>query len=395
VSTFVDGVAVVAAVTLIAGGILGILIFGYPIWLRGRRQPFEWPVAPPAAWPSVEIVVPVHDELALIDGKLRNLAALSYPDARLTVRIVDGASSDGTPERIASWSRRHPQVKLLRVAAANKIAQLNAALDRSDATWILVTDADALLEPDTLARLVAEGDADPDLAVVGTFVEPAQAHPLERLHWRMVNRLRRQESRRGCASIVNGPCYLFRRALLTRFPDDVVADDAHVALVAAASRRRVACIPISVIELRAPRRFSDLVWHKSRRADAYLRELFRFLPHATTMRSPAREVFWWRLAHMVAVPVLGTLTSLGVLCGLVSAGSGVGIPLAVLAAALLAAAVYIRPRSATELLLGAGLSVVLIAVLLGSLITHRFSRQTACYRKVGSASVLERIGQTS
>jgi len=168
----------------------------------------------------------------------------------------------------------------------------------------MVTDADAQLPAETLERLMATGEADRTVAVVGAPVNPAGPHALEALHWKLGNYLRGLEGRRGCASLVAGPCFAFRRDLLDAWPDDAVADDMHVTFTAMTAGRRVELIDVAVTELRSPRHLTELVRHKFRRAHAYLREVFRFLPRVPVMPSPARGVFLWRAAHLTVLPLL-------------------------------------------------------------------------------------------
>lgn len=366
--------------------LLTVLLAGYLVWLgRGRRFEVGSSSSALMDWPLVDIIVAVHDEVGWIEEKLRNLSELRYPAARLKIWIVDGASSDGTAEAAAAWIRSGERFELLRLAVANKTAQLNAALGQSRGEWVMVTDGDARLGPDTLATLVASGEADAELAVVGTPVEPARAHALDALHWRMHNWLRQQESRLGFASIVTAPCYLFRRSLLATFPEDVVADDVHVALTAAACGRRVGFVAAAVTELRSPMRLIDLFRHKVRKADAYLREIFRFLPCLGAMASPAREVFLWRAAQMTIVPALATVTLMA-LAGWVASAEvlAVGMILAAPAGALLGIAIWLGWRYMPMLLQGLALAGLLMVVLLAALAAYPFSRQTSCYPKVAS-----------
>ena len=202
-----------------AAGLFALLVPGYLAWLRWGRRPSMAPGAPaPLVPPRVDVLVPVHDEAALIGAKLANLAALTYPPDRLRILIVDGASTDGTAELVEPLCATDARFALLCLDVADKTRQMNAGLARSRGEWVVVTDADARLAPDTLERLVATGEADPAVAVVGTAVVPERAHVLERLHWRVANAIRRHESERGWASLVAGPCYAFRRALFEQLP---------------------------------------------------------------------------------------------------------------------------------------------------------------------------------
>jgi cellulose synthase/poly-beta-1,6-N-acetylglucosamine synthase-like glycosyltransferase len=373
---------VFAVTGLVAGGAALAIVIGYLLWLgraRATSAPAGFP--PPCHWPRVDVIVPVHQEAAWIEDKLRNLAALVYPAGALRFWIVDGASTDGTSELVEAWTRRDRRFALVRMPVADKTTQLNAALRRTDAEWVLVTDADARLEPRTLVNLLAAGEADPLLAVIGTPVQPVGACAPERLHWSITNRLRERESRRGCASFVTGPCYLFRRVLLPTFPADVVADDVHVALTAARQGWRVGFVRAGVTELRAPANLRQFVRHKFRKADGYLREIRRFLPQAQAMPSPARELFLWRAAQLMLVPVLVAVSLVALAGWVITDGHAAASPLVAVSVALLLLAPSVTWRPAAALLWGLALGIILSMVVLAAFIASPLWRQSACYAR--------------
>jgi cellulose synthase/poly-beta-1,6-N-acetylglucosamine synthase-like glycosyltransferase len=333
--------------------------------------------------PAVDVIVAVHDEAALIDDKLAELAALEHPGA-LRFFIVDGASRDDTAERVRRFAAGDARFRLIELLVADKTAQLNAALALGTAPWVLVTDADARLPRGLLPALVAAGESDPAVATVGAAVVPCAAHRLEHLYWRASNRLRRAEAWLGCASIVIAGCYAFRRALLARFPDDVLADDVHVALCAAAAGHRVAHVAKpEVCDLRAPRALPELFHHKRRKAHGYLREVLRFLPRVASMRGPAGAVFVWRAALLLAAPPLLALTALALAGALFEAGRG--DPPAALAAGALALGAGASARGGRRAVAWLALGGLLAGAQLAALLGHPFARLRSCHPRVVSA----------
>jgi cellulose synthase/poly-beta-1,6-N-acetylglucosamine synthase-like glycosyltransferase len=290
----------------------------YLVWLRFAPAPAIPHARSDADWPCVDIFVPTLDEEAFIAQKLENLQRLAYPSHRLTITVLDGGSRDGTLDLAAAAAAAAAgggaAIDIIRTGLRNKATQLNAGLARGTADFILVTDADARLEPDALTRLVAAARADETVGVVGVPIVPlsGDAHPAEHLHWRLLNWMHRQEARRGSGSIVTGPCYLMRRGLVSRIPDGVVADDVFVSCSAAAAGYRVGWVDTPVTELRAPRTAREMLQYRRRRGAAYLREVVRFLPRAPRMTRPARAIFLWRAALLLTVPFGGA--ALAVLC---------------------------------------------------------------------------------
>jgi cellulose synthase/poly-beta-1,6-N-acetylglucosamine synthase-like glycosyltransferase len=360
---------------VIGAGLLvmaGAIVAAYAVWLMAGRRTASG--ARVTGFLEVLIVVPVYDEAPLIGRKLENLAALDYPADCWRAVIVDGGSTDGTIERVQEWIAGRPSFALLQTAHRDKTAQVNDALRlHPGAEWVLVTDADAQLAPDTLRCLVEVALADASVGVVGARVRPTAAHELESLHWRATDWLREREWDRGSAAIVAAPCYLARRELLANMPPDTLADDVHVACRTMLAGRRVGHASTTVLELRSPRTLRALVRHKYRKADAYLREIARFLPSARQIPAPMRAIFLWRAALLTVVPFLGTLGSIGLI-----AGAGWASVWALLALALLSLALL----SMVPPLRGASLATMLAAVAALALLTYPFSRQAASFPKI-------------
>jgi cellulose synthase/poly-beta-1,6-N-acetylglucosamine synthase-like glycosyltransferase len=346
---------------------LGIVI-AYAWWLMRGRPPAGAAGSRPE---DVLIIVPMFDEAPLIERKLENLAALTIPRR---VVIVDGGSTDGSIDIVRDWISGRAAFSLLETAHRNKTAQLNDALRLNPAEdWILMTDADALLAPQTLERMLDVVAADARVAVVGSQVRPAAAHALESLHWSATDWLRARESDRGSAGIVAAPCYLAHRDFLAHMPEDTVADDVHVTCRAMLAGRRIGHAgDADVVELRSPRTLRALLRHKYRKADAYLREIVRFVPQVRRIPPPMRTIFLWRAALLTIVPLLSVLG--GVAAIATSFQSIVGV-------AFVATLLLIIPFAR-----GFALAVLLAAISAAALLMHPFSRQQASFPKILRAS---------
>jgi hypothetical protein len=135
-----------------------------------------------------------------------------------------------------------------------------------------------------------------------------------------------------------------------------------------------------VTERRSPTGVPDLLRHKIRKTDAYLREIFRFLPRVGEMAPTARAIFLWRAAQLTVLPLLMALTVLGTVVAWSQA-----LPLALVlppaAAALLLG--WGVARTASPLLVLAHGAVLSLATL-AALVAYPFTRQTAALPKVPS-----------
>jgi len=361
-----------AAAIAALGAVVVALGPGYVWWLRSLPRPADAEPADPPAWPEVDVVLPVHNEAPYIAEKIRNLRALDYPEDRIRFWIVDGASTDGTPALAARDAAGDERFTVADTPAASKSAQVNRALASCRAPWVLVTDVDCLLAPDTLRRLVRKGESDPLIAAVGATVVPAAAHAGEALHWAVADNLRVLEGAHGATSIVTGPCYIFRRDVMPSFAPGVVADDAHAAFRCAAAGRRVCFVPAVVSDVRSPHSLAEMVPHKYRKARAYLREIVRFFPRIGSMHRRARQVFLWHAAQMIAGPPAAVALGAAMLAFVVAAGPWAW------GGAAAASAVFLADRRRRT---AAGLSAVLVIALLAAVLSLPFPQRPA-YAKV-------------
>ncbi|MCP9808066.1 glycosyltransferase family 2 protein [Cyanobium sp. HWJ4-Hawea] len=108
-------------------------------------------------WPAVDVVVAARDEEAVIGRLVERIAQLSYPTDLIKLWVVDDGSTDRTPERLGELQLRFPLLQVLRRspdAGGGKSGALNEVLKQLQARWMLVLDADADLQADTLERLI-------------------------------------------------------------------------------------------------------------------------------------------------------------------------------------------------------------------------------------------------
>ena len=134
-------------------------------WLAGERD--EGGLTP-AAWPAVIAVIPARDEA---DGVGQTIASLLQQDYRgmFSVVLVNDQSSDGTAE-VARKAAAAASDRLAIVQGADlpagwtgKLWAMKQGVDRaseSTPNYLLFTDADIVYAPDTLARLVAQAEAE-------------------------------------------------------------------------------------------------------------------------------------------------------------------------------------------------------------------------------------------
>jgi len=117
----------------------------------------------PDKWPHVVVIIPARDEAETIGQVVAGHQNSDYP-GELTLILADDGSTDGTAD-IAKANTTLDVVSVPDLAPSwtGKLWAVENALSRAEqiapeANYVLLTDADILLAPDTLSRLVAKAE---------------------------------------------------------------------------------------------------------------------------------------------------------------------------------------------------------------------------------------------
>ena len=116
-------------------------------------------VAPgPTAAPSVDVVVPVHNEQGVLPATIRRLhdyLSAALPLVRWRIVIADNASTDETLRIAMALAEDLPDVQLLALTQKGRGRALRAAWERSEADVVCYMDADLSTDLRALPPLLA------------------------------------------------------------------------------------------------------------------------------------------------------------------------------------------------------------------------------------------------
>jgi len=239
------------------GSMAGIsyLYFGYPalVLLRAKLRPR--PVRRGNACPRVSIIVAAYNEEALIERKILNTRALDYPASRLELLIVSDGSTDRTVEIARCY--RNGRLRVLAARRRGKAYALNRGAAAAHGDVLVFTDANTVLKPDALRRLVA-GFCDPE---VGGVCGNKQYLPAGRgdatgrgegAYWGFDTWLKTMESAGGSVFAADGALYAVRRSLFMPIADPAQADDMAISMRVVLQHRRLVFEPGAVVLEDAP-----------------------------------------------------------------------------------------------------------------------------------------------
>jgi glycosyltransferase involved in cell wall biosynthesis len=207
-----------------SAGLVAWTYVGFPLvsLVRGWLRPV--PVAMADIEPSVSVIVAAHNEEDVIGRKVENLLALEHPADRLEIIIASDGSDDATEEIVRGFGDR---VRLLALPRGGKAAALEAAVASASGEILVFTDANSLLAPDAMRRLVRPladftvGGVAGDQRY-GELVDETERG--ERGFWAFDRMLKESGSRAGNAIAATGALYAIRRELFRPIPPGVNDD---------------------------------------------------------------------------------------------------------------------------------------------------------------------------
>jgi len=267
------------------------------------------PLPPPplvlSSPPTFTVVVPAHDEARVIARTLETMLG-SWPDGSPPHVIV---ACNGCSDATADVARRAaPQAEVIELAAASKVAAINAALARARAYPIIIVDADVGIAPRSLIA-VANALRAPGVmaASPASLVDTAGSDVWIRAYYRAWTNHAYMASGIG-GSGVYGLSQAGAQAI-GRLPD-VTADDTFVRWFFPLSQQRRITLdgdePVHSV-VSAPARIGDLLacemrWHAG---NVQLRRLMAEPPDAASAKSGATRAI--DRAIYYAIKLLGRM----------------------------------------------------------------------------------------
>ncbi len=130
-------------------------IFTFHVMYGRPKQPM-WKEVTGVYEPPVTLLIPAHNEEAVIGATLESLTKLTYPKEKLQVLVVDDASRDRTGEIVDAWTAKVPWIEVLHRAKGGngKSRAMNEALGKVRGDIVLTFDADYMPEPGIVEKLV-------------------------------------------------------------------------------------------------------------------------------------------------------------------------------------------------------------------------------------------------
>jgi cellulose synthase/poly-beta-1,6-N-acetylglucosamine synthase-like glycosyltransferase/spore germination protein YaaH/peptidoglycan/xylan/chitin deacetylase (PgdA/CDA1 family) len=220
---FITGILLVSARALI----IGLLALAEKL----RPNPADHPEYKP----DVTIMIPAYNEESVIVDTVRSALASVYP--KLEILVIDDGSTDHTAELVRANFAADPRVRLLLQPNRGKPAALNHALSEATGEIVVSIDADTIVDPEAVPRLVRHFVNPKVGAVAGNVKVMNRNKWLTR--WQALEYITSQNLEKrafdllNCIPVVPGAAGAWRTDLLRAnggFSGDTVAEDTDLTL---------------------------------------------------------------------------------------------------------------------------------------------------------------------
>ncbi len=212
---------------------------------------------PAAMTARVAVLVPAHNEERVVGACIRSLLASENVD--LEVVVIDDGSRDDTAAAASRAAADDARVLVVRQENAGKAMALRRGFAATHADVIVVVDADSLVEPRSIAELVAPL-ADPRVGATAGNVKVGNRSSIlgapQHVEYVMgINLDRRFFDVVDAVTVVPGALGAFRREAIEAvggFPADTLAEDADLTVAIGASGYRVRHVPAARVWTEVP-----------------------------------------------------------------------------------------------------------------------------------------------
>lgn len=178
-------------------------------------------------YPDVTLLIPAYNEEAVIADKMLNTKQIEYPGDKLNVVWVTDGSTDSTNEKLSSYS----DVKVFFDSKrSGKTAAINRVVPLIDTSLIIFTDANTMLNKESVYEIVRAFDDEKVGCVAGEKRillkgKESASSGGEGIYWRYESFLKSLDSRLYSAVGAAGELFAIRRNLYETIEKDSLLDD--------------------------------------------------------------------------------------------------------------------------------------------------------------------------
>lgn len=219
--------------------------YGGLVWIVTRNRSAHQSGTHEAEWSAISLIIPAYNEGNILDQKISNSLAIDYPAHRLNIILV----TDGSTDESATVVRRYPSIQLIhQPQRQGKYAAICHAMQQVETPIVVFTDANTLLNPECLKRMVPHYQDPAVGGVAGEKKIRMDAHhsavgQAEGLYWHYESFMKKMDARFYTTVGAAGELFSIRTALFKADQKAWIIDDFMIAMQVCLQGYRMAYEP--------------------------------------------------------------------------------------------------------------------------------------------------------
>ena len=215
---------------------LSLILYSYVLFpeilrLLSRNREVKSEKFLPPELPSISVLIAAYNEEKVIGDKIKSILDGNYPQELLEILVGSDASTDHTNKILQHLHEKHPSLHLsVFKDRQGKPGIINQLVEKARGEILVITDANVMLDHDTLPQLISyfkdERTGLVDSRMVNTAVISEGVSRQETFYISREVRIKHHESLIwGSMMGPFGGCYAVRKSLYQPVPEKFLVDD--------------------------------------------------------------------------------------------------------------------------------------------------------------------------
>jgi cellulose synthase/poly-beta-1,6-N-acetylglucosamine synthase-like glycosyltransferase len=215
---------------------LSLILYSYLLFpeilrLLARNMEVQTEKFLPSELPSISVLIAAFNEEEVIADKIQSILEGNYPQELLEILVGSDASTDQTNKILQHLHEKHPSLHLTVFKdRQGKPGIINQLAEKARGEILVITDANVMLDQDTLPHLICyfkeERTGLVDSRMVNTAVNSEGVSRQEKFYISREVRIKHHESLIwGSMMGPFGGCYAVRKSLYQPVPEKFLVDD--------------------------------------------------------------------------------------------------------------------------------------------------------------------------
>lgn len=258
--------------------------------------------------PKISVIVPIFQEVEVLQQKIKNLAQLNYPKENLEVIIVEDEVDANN-----RWSPSSLNYKIIHhTQRVGKAIAVNVGVAAATNDWVLITDANTFFNADALLHLAAVTQSGEYAAVAGAKKVLSKKGAIqatgESTYWKYESWLKQADFNFHSALCGAGELLMFKKSVFEPLPENTILDDFLISFRILQQKHKIAYQPKATAVESASLSLKD-EWNRKKRIGAGAAQFVHWFGLFPSQLSSKMMLILWirRIIRWFFIPLLALI----------------------------------------------------------------------------------------